>query len=212
MKPIRIVLVEDHQMLREGIRALLHAQPGTEVVAEAGTCREAQEAVKAQRPDFVLLDFKLPDGDGLALLPVFRRVAPGAKVIMLCGSANRPLVRAALAAGMDGFISKEAASREILEALGAVAGGETYLSHAIVSMLAEDLRHGDAPLSGPLSRQEVEVLRGIAGGLTYKEIARRMGVGLKTVETYKVRLARKTGLRTKVALAQYAAKHDLASS
>jgi DNA-binding NarL/FixJ family response regulator len=206
---MRIFLVEDHQMLREGIRVLLDAQPAMAVVGEAGTCRDAQEGVRALRPDVVLLDFKLPDGDGLAMVPAFKRAAPAVKILMVCGSASRPLVRASLAAGVDGFISKEAGSREILDALGTVARGQIYLSHTIVSLMAETVRGGGARLFGLLSRQEVEVLRGIAAGLTYKEIARRMGVGLKSVETYKARLARKTGQRTKVALAQYAAKHDL---
>lgn len=198
-------------MLREGIRALLEAQSGLAVVGEAGTCREALDGVRAQRPDVILLDFKLPDGDGLALVPAIRRVVPAAKIILVCGSTTPPLVRACLAAGVDGFISKEAGSGEILEALRRVARGETYLSHHVVALVADGLRAGETRAFGPLSAREVEVLRGIAAGLTYKEIARRMGVGIKSVETYKARLARKTGLHTKVALAQYAAKHDLAA-
>lgn len=198
-------------MLREGLRVLLSSRAGIKVVGEADTCRQAVEGVHDLQPDLVLLDFKLPDGDGLSIVPALRRAAPATKIVLVCGSTTRPLVRASLQAGVDGFVGKEGDVREIVDAIHIVSQGGTYLSPRVVSLLAEKFRQGDSRVFGPLSGQEVTVLRGIAAGLSYKEIALQMGVGLKTVETYKARLASKTGLRTKVALARFAVENDLTS-
>jgi DNA-binding NarL/FixJ family response regulator len=208
--PTKLFLIDDHQMLRDGVRLLFRRSRDVKVVGDAATCAQALEGVRRLRPDVVLLDYRLPDGDGLKLLGQLRSEFPALKVLMMSGTLNRAIVRACMLAGANGFISKEVAAQDIATAVRTVVRGENYLSAQAVNLLVEILRPDEASGAALLTPQEIAVLRGIAAGLTYKEIALQLGISPKSVETYRARLVRKTGLRSKVALARFATANDLA--
>jgi DNA-binding NarL/FixJ family response regulator len=206
----KLYIVEDHQILRDGVRLLFRRSRDIKVVGEAATCRQALEGLRKHRPDVVLVDYRLPDGDGLALLGTIRAEAPDTKVLMLSGTTNRALVRACMLAGANGFIAKEGSAQEVVVAIRTVLKGENYLSPAAMNHLIASLRPDESTAASRLTGQEIAVLRGIAAGYTYKEIAQHLDISPKSVETYRARLVRKTGLRSKVALAKFAAVNDLA--
>lgn len=208
--PAKLLIIEDHKMLRDGVRLLFKRSREIKVVGEAGSCREALDAVRKHRPDIVLLDYRLPDGDGLKLLGSLRAEFPQTRVLIMSGTLNRAIVRACMLAGANGFISKEVGAQEIVTAVRTVMKGENYLSAKAVNLLVEILRPDESSGAALLTTQEIAVLRGIAAGQTYKEIAMQMEISPKSVETYRARLVRKTGLRSKVALARFATANDLA--
>lgn len=207
--PHKVLIVDDHAILREGIRLMLQRQQNWVVVGESANATEARADIARLAPDVVILDYGLPGENGIALSQWIRQAAPATKLLMLSGLTSTALVRACLQAGIHGFVSKEADGSEIVTALRVIAAGDNYLSPKAASCLAEGICDEANHASGAVSRQEITVLRGIAAGLTYKEIAQQMGISAKTVETYRERLVRKTGCRSKVALARYAAEKDL---
>lgn len=207
--PTKVYILEDHQMLRDGIKLLLSRDSELLFVGEAGNCTEATLALERIKPDVVLMDFKLPDGDSLLLLPRIKREHPDAKVLVMSGTTSRMLVRSCLLAGANGFIAKDDGAQEIIRGIKAVLAGHTFLSTQAVSAVAKDLRDTVSSQAAGLSNQELAVLRGIASGLTYKEIALQLGISGKSVETYRARLVRKTGLKSKVALTKFAAANDI---
>lgn len=206
----KLFIVEDHQILRDGMRLLFRRCRDIKVVGEASGCRDAMDDIRKHRPDVVILDYRLPDGDGLSLLGTIRTELPSARVLMLSGTSGRALVRACMLAGARGFVSKEGGAQEVVNAVRTVIRGENYLSAGAVNFLIESLQPDLASAASLLTGQELAVLRGIAAGLTYKEIAQQMNLSPKSVETYRARLVRKTGLRSKVALAKFASANDLA--
>ena len=205
----RIFVVEDHRMLRDGIKMLVSANQELEFAGEAANCAAALEGIRRKSADIFLMDYKLPDGDSISIIPTIKKEQPSAKILIISGSITRALVRTCLLAGADGFISKEDGGEEILRAIKVVGAGETFLSTRAVTVVAEGLKGGETPSVDSLSGQELSVLRGIASGYTYKEIAQRLGISAKSVETYRARLVRKTGLRTKVALTRFAAANEV---
>lgn len=206
----KIYLVDDHEMLRDGLKLIAAKHPDLEIVGEAATVAAAtKDFAHLLAIDVLLSDFRLTDGDGLPLIPPFRKRFPDGKVIILSGSTTRSLVRACLIAGANGFVSKDDGAVEIVRALRVVQSGETFLSTRAASVIAEEMKHVDLSPIATLSRQEIAVLRGIAIGQTYKEIGLTLGIGTKSVETYRARLSRKNGLRTKAQLARFAATNDV---
>ena len=211
--PCRIFVVEDHQILREGLRLLAQRDPDLVIVGEAGSAQEALAGLDSVGAvDLLLTDYRLPDGDGLGLLPKLRKKNPKGLLIVLSGNTTRALVRSCLIAGANGFVTKEEGGAEILRAIRVVRSGETFLSTRAASVVAESLRMGDPSPAADLSKQELAVLRGIATGQTYKEIAQHLGISEKSVETYRSRLAKKTGHRSKVALARFAVEQGFVAS
>lgn len=207
----RVVIVDDHPVLRHGLRGVLSRSNDLAVVGEAQDGATAREVVAREVPDLVLLDVNMPGEGGLSVVKWIRSDCPKVRVLLMTGDVNGPLVQACLLAGADGVVTKNTDGPEMVRAVRAVAQGGSYLSSeatkAVVAAVRSQLG-GDreAPL---LTTQELAVLRGIAKGLAFKEIAQQMGISYKTVETYRARIVRKTGLRTKVALARYAADRGL---
>lgn len=207
--PIKVYLIEDHQMLSDGIKLLMSREAQLQFAGEAGNCADATLDLGKIRADVILMDFKLPDGDSLMLIPLIKREHPQAKLLVMSGTTSRILVRSCLLAGAHGFIAKDDGGQEIIRGIKAVLAGHTFLSTQAVSAMAKDLCSVDSSPAAGLSDQEIAVLRGIASGMTYKEIARQLGISGKSVETYRTRLVRKTGLKSKVALTKFAAANAI---
>ena len=211
---IRILIVDDHAVLRAGLRMLLDAEPDMEVVGEAGDGAEALDRISELVPDVVLLDLTMPDMDGLEVLRRIRDGSPQTRVLILTMHDDEGYLREALTAGSSGYVLKRAADVELLSAIRAVYRGGTYLHAAHTKVLFEDRteQQGSQPAEGPvprLSPREQEVFRLIVLGYTNQQAADRLYLSVKTVETYRARLMAKLGLRNRAELVRYALQRGL---
>ncbi len=191
MRPIRVLLADDHTLVRAGLRSLLQDVEGVEVVAEAADGREALELIARHRPDVVLMDIAMPGMNGLEATLRAAREHPGVRVVILSTHAVEEYVLQALRAGAAGYLLKNADTAELALALKSVHRGETYLSPPVSKHVVADYvrRVGAAP--GPLERltpRQREVLQLVAEGNTTKEIASKLGISVKTVETHRAQL------------------------
>lgn len=213
-KPLRVLIADDHAILRAGLRALLDPHPDFEVVGEAESAREAVEVTHRLRPDIVLLDLNLPDVHGLEILPVLRAAAPEARILVLTMYTDPAYLRQALRVGAAGYIPKHAADTELLTALQAVARGEVYIHSSLTYALLNEVVEKPAVDTlderwEQLSPREQEVLRLVAMGYTSAEIAQRLNLSPKTVDTYRARGMEKLGLTTRAALVRFALQKGL---
>ncbi|ABY33277.1 MAG TPA: DNA-binding response regulator [Chloroflexus aurantiacus] len=206
-----ILLVDDHAVLRAGLRLLLDGQPDLRVIGEAEDVRTAVVQATTLQPDLILLDLSLTGSSGLAAIPALRAVAPHSRILVLTMHDDEGYVRQALAAGANGYVLKRAADAELIAAIRAVLRGELYIHPALTRQLLEDLLP-QTPALNPwesLSEREREVLLLVARGYTAAEIAEQLSLSPKTVETYRTRGMEKLGLRSRAALVQYALNHNL---
>ncbi len=212
---IRVLLADDHAVLRSGLRLLIERQPGIEVVGEAGDGNEALARAKALQPDLVLLDINMPGLDGLAALPRIRQESPASRVLILTMHDDVSYLQEALRAGASGYVLKRAVDSELLMAIQAVMRGETYVHSAMTQKLLQTM---DADKSSAknepdpwdaLSERERDVLRLVALGYTNQEVADALFLSVKTVETYRSRGMEKLGLQTRAQLVKSALKRGL---
>lgn len=193
------------------MRRVIEAEHDLRVCSEAADGREVLEQVAALRPDVVMLDIAMPRLGGLESLARLRSDHPGVKVILLSVRADAALIGSAVSLAADGFVLKNAPTREFPEAIRAVARGGSYFSPPVAREIVSQLREPRAA-EGPfglLSEREREVLRGIAEGLSSKEIASRLGLGTKTVEAHRTSVMRKLGAHKATDLVRYAVRHGL---
>ena len=207
--PVRVFLVEDHGIVRAGVRALLQAQDQLEVVGEAESGEEAFERVPRLAPDVVLLDLSLPGMNGVATAEALRRVAPGARLVALSMHEDPELVRGFLDAGGSGYVPKSALESQLLDAILAVARGEFYAPPRLLAEVARQAAGPDPYRHARLTARELEVVRQIARGNTYREIAEVLGISEKTVSTYRERAAAKLGVRSRAGLVRWVLERRL---
>lgn len=212
MSRIRVLIADDHAVLRTGLRMLLTAQADMEVVAEAGTAQEAVRKAREVQPDVLLLDLSMPGGGGLAAIRSIRTGSPKTRVVVLTMHDDPASFRSAIEGGAAGYVVKRAADAELLSAIRAVQQGRTFtdLGHADLGADGHAPAAGRAP-TRRLSVREEEVLRLVARGYTNREIAERIHVGVKSVETYRARFARKLDLHRRADLIRYALQRGLLS-
>jgi DNA-binding NarL/FixJ family response regulator len=208
---LRLVLADDHRMLREALAEMLAKEPELEVAGEAGSGREALEQVEALRPDVLVLDIGLPDMSGIEVAKRLR--FSKTRVLMLSAYADKRFVREALKAGAAGYVSKGAAGDELANAVRAVARGDSYLSPEVAGPLVRELQEperGSPPPSSVLAPREREVLKLIAEGARSADIAAKLGITISTVEAHRRNINRKLGLHTVAELTKYALREGLA--
>ena len=209
----RVLLADDHAVLRAGLRLLINSQPDLEVVGEASTGLETLEQASRHDPEIVLMDIGMPGMDGLETARRLKAATPGVKVLFLTMHEDEEYLRRALAVGAAGYCPKSAADSELLSALRAVARGNVYIhpSHArlLVEGLLPDAGRTASPGPSVLSDREREVLRLVALGHTNQQAAQQLFLSVKTVETYRARLMEKLGLRSRAALVRYALEHGM---
>jgi two-component system response regulator NreC len=203
-----IVIADDHTVVRQGLRLLIDADPSLQVVAEAGTVADAEHLTRAHRPTVLVLDLNMHGESGLEAIPRLRAQAPDTAIVVLTMQDDPGFARQALQSGALGFVLKEAADEELLEAIQLAAAGEVYLNPRVGARLAAQ---PPAP-SGPpddLTERELDVLRLIALGYTNAEIAEQLFLSTRTVETHRAHIQRKLGRNTRAELVRYALEHDL---
>ena len=207
---IRVLVVDDHAVVRSGLKLLLAAEADLEVVGEAGTAREAVFEVRAKRPDVVLLDVVMPGESGIEAVPKLLHESPETKVLVLSMQDDPNYVREAFAAGASGYVLKEAADAEVVDAIRQVADGGSYV-HPVLGarMVAADAEARAAAAADPLSDREREVLKLLALGHTNQEIAKQLYISVRTAETHRAHIMRKLGLDTRAELVRYAIEHGL---
>ena len=209
---ITVILVEDHQMVREALREVLIKESDITVVAEAGDAQEALKQVEALQPDVVVLDIRLPDLNGIEVTARLRDADNRAKVVALSAFSDKRFVTAMLRAGASAYVSKSAAGNELVRAIRAVAVGQGYFSPDIANAPASDVRDGLADGERPqLARREREVLRLIAEGVRSPAIAEQMHVSVATIEVHRRNIMRKLGLRTVAELTKHAIREGIIS-
>jgi DNA-binding NarL/FixJ family response regulator len=208
--PIRVLIVDDHAVVRSGIRLLLAQEGDIEPVGEAGTGREAIFQARSLKPDVILLDVVMPDKTGLEALPTLVHEHPDVKVLVLSMQDDPRYVREAFAAGASGYVLKEAADAEVVSAVREVAKGGRYvnpeLGARLVAAEAAERRRAE---EDPLSEREREVLRLLALGHTNQEIARQLYISVRTAETHRAHIMQKLRLSSRADLVRYAIAQGL---
>lgn len=209
--PIRVVLADDHTLVRSGIRRILEAQPGFAVVGEAADGEEAVALVRATMPDVIVLDLNMPGLGGLDALPPLKIAQPSLKVVVLSMHAGREYVARAMKGGANAYLLKDSAVQDLVAAVEAVLVGQSYFSPSIQALMAELIR-GDSkePARGTtLTDREREVLGWLARGLSSKEVARRLDISVRTVETHRANLMHKLGVKSVALLIQVALREGI---
>jgi len=215
--PIRVLLVDDHKIVRDGLRSLLAKQSGIEVVGEADNGRDGVRLVHDLSPDIAVMDIGMRDLNGIDATRQLTADCPGTHVIALSMHSDRQYVSAMLAAGADGYLLKDSAFDELASAIRTVCEGRKYLSQGIAGIVVDDLVRrigGDTGSVGPaaaLSGREREVLQLVAEGCSTKEAAARLHLSVKTVETHRRQIMEKTGIFNVAGLVKYALREGLAS-
>jgi DNA-binding NarL/FixJ family response regulator len=215
-RKIRILIADDHPVLRRGLRALIEEEPDMEVVGEAGNGLEAVQLAERLRPDVVIMDISMPELDGLEATRRIRERSPSTYILILTVHAQERYLFPVLKAGASGYVRKTAADEELIEAIRVVARGDVFLYPSATRMLLDDYlaqvragREQDSYES--LSEREREILRLLAEGHTNAEIAQKLNLSVKTVETYRTRIMEKLHLRTRAELVRYALRKGLIS-
>jgi DNA-binding NarL/FixJ family response regulator len=196
---ITLMLVDDHQLVRDGLRARLGDVPGIRIVGEAGRGGEALEVAAELRPNLALVDVNLPDMSGIELTAKLADLVPETRIMILSMYDNREYVLSAVKAGACGYVLKDSPSAEIIAAIKAVAAGAVYFSSTVAAAFAAA---GDAPPL--LTDREREVLTLLAQGDSNKRVAQKLDVSVRTVETHRLNLRRKLGIETSAGLTKYA--------
>jgi DNA-binding NarL/FixJ family response regulator len=209
---IRVLIADDHGVVAEGLKHLVEAQADMQVIALVADGREAVRVARDEHPDIVLMDLSMPELNGADATRAIHEREPKCRVIVLSMYSEREYVRRALKAGAAGYVVKRSAAKELVEAIRAVHAGQRYLSPRVADVVIEDhaADQRDDPL-GRLSAREREVLQLLAEGHTGAQIAERLQLSQKTVETYRARLVEKLGIRDLAGLVRFAIQHGIVS-
>jgi DNA-binding NarL/FixJ family response regulator len=211
--PIRILIADDHALVREGIRRVLDEDPGFDVVAEASDGRKALESIEETNPDVAILDISMPELSGLDVARQLREERPALKVLILSMHDESEYVMRAVHAGAAGYLLKDDAGPALLrQAVRAVHEGDSYFSPAVAARLTDALRGGSSGSADPLERltgRELEVLRLVAAGRSNKQIAAELGISRRTVESHRESMMRKIEIRTVAGLTRFALENGL---
>ena len=207
---ISVVLVDDHAVVRSGIRLLLNGQDDIEVIGEAGNGHDAIFRARALKPDVILLDVVMPGESGIEVLPKLLKESPETKVLVLSMQDDPRYVREAFAAGANGYVLKEAADEEVVSAIREIAQGGRYVHPTLgARMVTADAEERAAAEADPLSEREREVLQLLALGHTNQEIAEKLYISVRTAESHRAHIMQKLGLATRAELVRYALSQGL---
>jgi two-component system response regulator NreC len=211
---IRIIIVDDHAIVREGIVSLLEKEPDLKVVGEAGDGSDAMEKIKKLKPDIVIMDISIPPGNGITLSQQIFENGYGGKILILTQHEKEEYLHSALKVGVSGYLLKYSIKQEVIDAVRTVARGGSYFSPSISKVLVQEylqdgkkkeIKQDTVPLTG----RETEVLRYLAEGFTSRQIAERMNVGVRTVEFHRANIIHKLGIHDVASLTRFAIKHGL---
>lgn len=213
-EPVRILLADDHAILRTGLRLMLSSVPNLEVVGEATNGKEALSKADELKPDLVIMDITMPEMNGIEATQELKRHHPKIKVLMLTMHENEELLFRTIQAGGSGYVLKKSADNELLDAIYQVMRGETFLRPDMAKQVMQDYLErvdtGEETQSyEDLTDREREVLRYLAEGMTNKQVAEKLVLSIRTVETHRMRIMDKLGLKGRAALVTYAKRHGI---
>jgi DNA-binding NarL/FixJ family response regulator len=215
MSKLRILIADDHEIVRTGVRSLLESEPDCEICGEAVTGLQAVTLAQQLQPDVVILDVTMPDLDGLEATRKIREIAPGVQILILSMHESEELVREVLNAGAHGYILKSDAGRELIVAMQALRKRETFFTSRVAQIALRAYRtkkaKDDTPTlsDGALTSREREVLQLLAEGRSNKETATALGIGVATVETHRANIMRKLGVHSVAELVHYAVRNKM---
>ena len=208
----RVLIADDHAIVRAGLRALLNSEAGLELVGEAAGGAEALTLAESLHPDILVMDLSMPDLDGIEVTKQVRANLPGVRILILTVHDDEDLVRGAIRAGAAGYILKQAAEAELISAIRTIQIGDLYVPPKMLRSLLSEPRKASAPGAGPeelLTPRELDVLKGIVQGYTNRQIADRLMLSVRTVEGYRANLTEKLELHNRADLVRYARQHGL---
>ena len=209
----RILLVDDHKILRDGLRSLLETQFGNQVVGEAENGKTAIQLARKLKPEIIIMDISLPDISGIEASKEILKITPAVKIIALSMHADKRFVSDMLRAGASGYLLKDCAFEELQEAIETVSAGGRYISPnltgTVIDAYVENLRQRNTPPPASLSEREQDVLVALVGGESAKEISQRLNISTKTVDTYRQRIMEKLGIHNLPDLVKYAIREGL---
>ncbi len=203
---VRVLIADDHAVVRAGLRTLMSSEDDIEVVAEAADGEEAVRLAASVRPDVVVLDISMPGSGGVAATERITKELPDVRVLALTMHDDRGHLKSMLDAGASGYVLKQSPREDLLRAVRAVSGGEPFVDPRLAGAVLRSSTPAADEDAAPLSGREAEVIRRIAWGESNKAIARSLDISVRTVETYKARIADKLGLRTRADIVRYAVK------
>jgi DNA-binding NarL/FixJ family response regulator len=207
---IRVVIADDHQILREGLKQLLQAAGDLEVVGEAGDGFEVLDRVRRDEFDVLLLDMSMPGKSGVELIKQVKSEKPKLRILVLSMHEEHQYAVRAIRAGASGYLTKESAASQLVAAIRKVGGGGAYITPEVAERLAQDaMPHAQGPLHASLSDREFEVFRMLVDGMSVNDIAARLHLSAKTISTHKARLMEKLGVDSTADLVHYAVRHKL---
>jgi DNA-binding NarL/FixJ family response regulator len=207
---IRVVIADDHQILREGLKQLLQAAGDLEVVGEAGDGFEVLDRVRREEFDVLLLDMSMPGKSGVELIKQVKAEKPKLRILVLSMHEEHQYAVRAIRAGASGYLTKESAASQLVAAIRKVGGGGAYITPEVAERLAQDaMPHAQGPLHASLSDREFEVFHMLVDGMSVNEIAARLHLSAKTISTHKARLMEKLGVDSTADLVHYAVRHKL---
>lgn len=205
-RPIRVVVIDDHAVLREGLAMVLRHQADMQLAGQAGDKASALVLLRAERPDVAVIDLALGAEDGLELVTAMRSLSPSTRTLVLTMHEERDYVRAAASAGAQGYVLKRNSSTNVLDAVRCVAQGQTYLDPSLGELSWTELLQEPAPANrlAPLTPRERQVFERVARGETHREIGEQLGIGKKSVDTYRARVYQKLGIASRAELVSIA--------
>jgi DNA-binding NarL/FixJ family response regulator len=206
---IRVIIAEDHETVREGLKLIINTQPDMEVTGEAGNGRDAVRLAKELAPDVLLMDVSMPELNGLKAAAQLKRVAPDIKILTLTRHTDQAYLQELLEAGVSGYVLKQSAATDLIRAVRAVAAGDNYLDPAMTGKIFSNYVEKSSKLRGAtrgaaLTERERDVLRQIAWGYSNKEIAERLDISIKTVEAHKANALKKLDMQSRIDIVRYA--------
>jgi two-component system response regulator DegU len=215
MDKIKIILVDDHQMFRDGVKAVLSDEKNISIVGEVGAARDLYEMLKEDLPDLIITDISMPEISGIEIAKYVSENYPQVKILILSMHSNEEFITKALSAGANGYLPKDTSMKELLEAINAIYKGENYFNKAISDTILKSLinkskqeKFKDKPEC--LTKREKEIVSLVVDGLTNKEIAEKLFISIRTVDSHKNNIMQKLNLKSSVELVKYAIKHNLA--
>jgi DNA-binding NarL/FixJ family response regulator len=209
MNPIKVFLVDDHAVVRSGLRALLESKDNIEVVGEAANGEKALELIPGLSPHIVLLDISMPGLNGIEVAKRLKTALPNVRLIALSMHEDLEYVQGFLEVGGSGYVPKSSLETQLLDAIYAVSRGEYYAPSKLLAEMAREMAAPNPYRNAKLTERELDVVRQVAQGRTYKEIARVLNIGEKTVATYRERAAEKLGIKSRAELVRWALEHHL---
>jgi DNA-binding NarL/FixJ family response regulator len=209
---IRILIADDHGLMRAGLRSILEDEPTIEVVGEASNGEEALYLAGQLSPDIVILDIGMPSADGIETTRTMKQMLPQTQVLILTVYEEESLLREAIKAGASGYLIKRAVEEDLLSAINAVSRGDMYIHPGVTRLLVKELSPDTRPVRSdvePLTARELEVLGYIVRGFTNRQIAETLSISIRTVEGHRASIFGKLGVKNRVELIEYAEKHGL---